>query len=74
MLDKEKTKEIEELKNQMLQLKEEVSFIKVNESKYMSKINETNGSSMSQFDATMTEKGIIVLNNQQLRRFLLKIQ
>lgn len=74
MLDKEKTKEIEELKNQMLQLKEEVSFIKVNESKYMSKINETNGSSMSQFDATMTEKGIIVLNNQQLRRSLLKIQ
>lgn len=51
-----KVKEIEELKNQIFQLKEEVSFIKENESKYISRINETNNSSASHINVTMTEE------------------
>jgi phosphopantetheine adenylyltransferase len=70
----EKVKEIEELKNQMMQLKDQVSFIKENESKFMSRINETNGSTMSQTDVTLTEEGNHFVMTQLSKRFLPKIQ
>lgn len=58
----------------MLQLKDQVSFIKENESKFMSRINETNGSTMSQTDVTLTEEGNHLVIFQLSRKFLLKIQ